>query len=65
MKRRSLLIAAPVSALATLAGCAGPRIEELAQELPRLDLRQYFNGMVDAWASSPIATAKWSSASPW
>ena len=49
MKRRSLLLAAPVGALASLTGCAGPRIEELAQELPRLDLRQYFNGTVDAW----------------
>ena len=49
MKRRSLLLAAPVGALASLAGCAGPRIEEMAQELPRLDLRQYFNGMIDAW----------------
>jgi hypothetical protein len=49
MKRRSLLLAAPVGALVSLAGCAGPRIDELAQELPRLDLRRYFNGTVDAW----------------
>jgi len=49
MKRRSLLLVAPVGALVSLAGCAGPRIDELAQELPRLDLRQYFNGTVDAW----------------
>jgi hypothetical protein len=35
MKRRSLLLAAPVGALVSLAGCAGPRIDELAQELPR------------------------------
>ena len=49
MKRRSLLLVAPVGALVSLAGCAGPRIDELAQELPRLDLRQYFNGTVEAW----------------
>ena len=48
MKRRLLLMAAPASALG-LAGCAGPRIDDLAQERPTLDLRQYFNGMVDAW----------------
>ena len=49
MKRRSVLLVAPATALLGLAGCAGPRIEEMAQELPRLDLRQYFNGMIDAW----------------
>lgn len=32
-----------------LAGCAGPQVQNHAQEKPRLDLRIYFNGTVDAW----------------
>ncbi len=32
-----------------LAGCAGPQINDYAREQPRLDLRQYFNGTVDAY----------------
>ncbi len=49
MKRRTLWMAASASAMWGLTGCAGPRIDDLAQELPVLDLRQYFNGTVDAW----------------
>jgi hypothetical protein len=50
--RRQLLLAALASCMgsATLGGCASsPEIEEYAQEKPLLDLRQYFNGVVDAW----------------
>ena len=32
-----------------LAGCAGPQVGDYAREQPRLDLRQYFNGTVDAY----------------
>lgn len=32
-----------------LAGCAGPKIEDYAGEKPNLDLRQYFNGTLDAY----------------
>jgi len=32
-----------------LAGCAGPQVQNYAQEKPKLDLRTYFNGTVDAW----------------
>ena len=32
-----------------LSGCAGPQPLDYAQEKPVLDLRQYFNGTVDAW----------------
>ncbi len=32
-----------------LAGCAGPQVQQYAQEKPLLDLRTYFNGTVDAW----------------
>ena len=31
-----------------LAGCAGPSVQEYAQERPELDLRQYFNGPLTA-----------------
>lgn len=35
-------------ALALLNGCAGPRVQDYAQEQPSLDLRHYFNGPVIA-----------------
>lgn len=34
--------------VAALTGCAGPRIQDYAQEQPRLDLKQYFNGPITA-----------------
>ena len=46
MKRRILLAAALAL---TLAGCAGPRIDDYANEKPALDLKQYFNGTLDAY----------------
>jgi hypothetical protein len=48
MQRRLLMSAAAASALAAT-GCAGPSIDEYAQEKPGLDLRAYFNGVIDAW----------------
>ncbi len=48
MKRRLLLAATPAAAL-TLAGCASPTVDDYATEKPVLDLRRYFNGMLDAW----------------
>jgi hypothetical protein len=35
--------------LVGLAGCAGPQISDYAAEKPVLDMRQYFNGTVDAY----------------
>jgi hypothetical protein len=32
-----------------LAGCAGPQIADYASEKPVLDMRQYFNGTIDAY----------------
>lgn len=32
-----------------LAGCAGPQVSDYAAEKPALDLRQYFNGTLDAY----------------
>ena len=47
MKRRQLLGAA--AAGVALAGCAGPEPARYAAEQPRLDIRSYFDGTVDAW----------------
>jgi hypothetical protein len=48
MKRRLLLGAAAAGTLA-LGGCASNPIEEYAGQQPALDLRQYFNGTLDAY----------------
>lgn len=49
MKRRLVLLTTGAAALATLTGCAGPQVSDYAGEKPVLDLRQYFNGTIDAW----------------
>jgi hypothetical protein len=41
--------AALVVCISVLAGCAGPQISDYAAEKPVLDMRQYFNGTVDAY----------------
>ncbi len=48
MQRRTLLLATASAALAA-SGCAGPSVNDYATEQPALDLRQYFNGIIDAW----------------
>ncbi len=48
MQRRTLLLATASAALAA-SGCTGPSVNDYASEQPALDLRQYFNGIVDAW----------------
>ena len=48
MQRRTMLTAAAAAAL-TASGCAGPSVNDYASEQPALDLRRYFNGIVDAW----------------
>ncbi|MEY3998662.1 MAG: hypothetical protein RLY60_1474 [Pseudomonadota bacterium] len=48
MQRRLMLSAAAAGALAA-SGCAGPSVNDYASEKPVLDLRQYFNGVIDAW----------------
>ena len=48
MKRRLLLSSMAATAVAAT-GCAGPSLDKHIQLEPRLDLRQYFNGVVDAW----------------
>jgi hypothetical protein len=51
MNRRKLLLSgmASTAVVANLSGCASPSIDEFAGQKPVLDLRTYFNGMVDAW----------------
>jgi hypothetical protein len=46
---KSVAIVASVAGLTLLAGCAGPQVSDYAQEKPVLDLRQYFNGTLDAY----------------
>lgn len=47
--RRTLLALAGATLLWTLPGCAGsPTVADYAQEQPRLSLRDYFEGRVDA-----------------
>lgn len=53
MKRRLLLSSLGTSAIALsavqLTGCASQNIADYANEKPTLDLRQYFNGTLDAY----------------
>ncbi|NBX20383.1 MAG: DUF3833 domain-containing protein [Betaproteobacteria bacterium] len=48
MKRRLLLAATTGSAL-MLGGCASQNIDQYRTEKPELDLKQYFNGTLDAY----------------
>ncbi len=48
MKRRLLLLATS-AAVAALSGCAGPQVTDYAGQTPKLDLRSYFNGTLDAY----------------
>ena len=38
-----------VAATPFVASCAGPQVQQYAQEKPLLDLRTYFTGTIDAW----------------
>jgi hypothetical protein len=49
MKRRLLLGSAALAATWTLSGCASTSVETYANEKPTLDLRRYFNGVLDAY----------------
>lgn len=48
MKRRLFLTHAAAAA-AALTGCASPEVTDYAAQKPVLDLREFFNGKVDAW----------------
>jgi hypothetical protein len=46
--KRALLLAAVLSA-ALLGGCSAPKVQDYAKETPVLELRDYFNGTLDAY----------------
>ncbi len=51
MQRRTLFLTGISVAAAGmgLAGCAAPSVMDYAGEKPTLDLKTYFNGVIDAW----------------
>jgi hypothetical protein len=50
INRRTLLLSGmTTTAFAGLSGCASPTVDDYASQKPALDLRTYFNGVVDAW----------------
>ena len=49
MKKHFAVAALVLAAGLGLAGCAGPQVSDYAAEKPVLDLRQYFNGTIDAY----------------
>jgi hypothetical protein len=49
MKRRVLITGASALGATLLAGCSSTKIADYAGEKPRLDLRKYFNGTLDAY----------------
>ena len=46
--RTGLGISAGLSTL-SLTGCASPNVSEYINQTPTLDLKNYFNGVIDAW----------------
>ena len=49
LNKRSLFGSLVLAAVLGLSACAGPQVADYAAEKPVLDLRQYFNGTVDAY----------------
>ncbi len=49
MMNRRMLLLSGMASTAVATGCASPTIDDFAGQKPALDLRTYFNGMVDAW----------------
>lgn len=49
MRRRHLILGAATAIVATLTGCSTPAVTDYASERPALDLRDYFNGTLDAY----------------
>lgn len=49
MKRRLLILTAAVSSVLALSGCSTPKITDYAAQKPVLELRDYFDGTLDAY----------------
>ncbi|WP_296490610.1 DUF3833 domain-containing protein [Rhodoferax sp.] len=48
MKRRSLLLAGAMTSVLAMTGCSAPKVTDYAAQKPVLELRDYFNGTLDA-----------------
>ena len=49
LKKRWFFSSLVLAAVLGLSACAGPQVADYATEKPVLDLRQYFNGTIDAY----------------
>ncbi|OIP15229.1 MAG: DUF3833 domain-containing protein [Comamonadaceae bacterium CG_4_9_14_3_um_filter_60_33] len=49
MKRRLLILTAAVSSALAMSGCSTPKVTDYAAQKPVLELRDYFNGTLDAY----------------
>ena len=49
LKKRWFFSSLVLAAVLSLSACAGPQVADYAAEKPVLDLRQYFNGTIDAY----------------
>jgi len=49
LKKRWFLSSLVLAAVLGLSACAGPQVADYVAEKPVLDLRQYFNGTIDAY----------------
>ena len=51
MQRRTLILSGITATAAAMgmSGCASPTVQDYADQKPILDLKTYFNGVIDAW----------------
>ena len=49
MKRRLLILTAAISSALAVSGCSTPKVTDYAAQKPVLELRDYFNGTLDAY----------------
>ena len=49
MQRRTWISALALGALVALGGCSTPKVTDYAAQRPVLDMREYFNGTLDAY----------------
>jgi len=65
LKKRWFFSSLVLAAVLGLSACAGPQVADYAAEKPVLDLRQYFNGTIDAYEFSQTAQAVSLNDLPW
>ncbi|MDP3272419.1 DUF3833 domain-containing protein [Limnobacter sp.] len=49
MKRRLLILTAAIASALAMSGCSTPKVTDYAAQKPVLELRDYFNGTLDAY----------------